>query len=284
MNFERQFLDAIILSRWPGVGARRFAELIKIHGSPSSALKHADLPDPSVIKTKKQPMQEAEVIVKDYLEKGGLGTYLGAADYPRLLAAIPEPPPYLFRRGMLWPIDSFTVAIVGAREATARGVTFARKLARGLSELGVTIVSGGALGIDFAAHHGALVASGRTVLVTATGIDGCYPPCHESLFREVAERGGILTELLPGTPPRRDFFPTRNRIIAGLSQALVVVEGKKQSGSASSVVHMQKLKRPVFVWTGPHPAQFELREQIIQHGGLPLKDADPEFILSKILG
>jgi DNA processing protein len=139
------------------------------------------------------------------------------------------------------------------------------------------------VGIDTAAHDGALNADGRTALVTATGIDVCYPPRHDVLFDRVAERGCVLTELLPGTPPRRDFFPTRNRVLVGLAQALVVVEGRPRSGTHSSVRHMQKLRRPIFAWTGARGIRAELNHEVLDHGGRPLEKPHAAAVLGEVL-
>lgn len=281
-DYRREFAAAVRLSRLPGVGAARFADLIKQHGLPSTALAEVN-GNEDLFANDKAPMENEQNQIAAYLENGGFGVYLGAEDYPRLLRQTPEPPPYLFRRGPLWPLDTFAVAIVGPRKSSQKGKRFAAKLARGLAELGVTIISGGALGVDAAAHNAAMATSGRTVLVTATGIDRFYPPQNEQLFRQVAHCGCILTELMPGTPPRRDFFPTRNRIITGLAQALVVVEGSRKSGTASSYAQMRKLNRPIFTWTGGNHGRFDLAEDILDHGGKILHEPDAELIVQTVL-
>lgn len=280
-QYQDQFQDAVRLSRLPGVGARHFAELIRLHGNPREALlawNRAAGPESG-----KAPLAEAIDRLDHYFTTGGLGVYLGAEDYPELLARVSEPPPYLFRRGPLWPLDSFSVAIVGRREASPGALAFTRELAAALAAVGVTIVSGGALGVDAAAHTGALASGSRTVLVAATGIDRVYPPSNRALFELVAQRGCLLTELLPGTPPRRDFFPTRNRIVAGLARLLIVVEGKLRSGSASSYFHMRRCGRPVFAWSGAEGEGAELPDLILRQGGLPLSAPDPLPVLHYLL-
>ncbi len=280
---QAEILAAIRLSRLPGVGAARFAELVTRYGSPRAALATALSQGELFAASDKAPLDDAEMRVEAYFRDGGQGTYFGADDYPRLLRQVAEPPPYLFCRGPVWPVDTFAVAIVGTRDASDAGRAFAFELARGLSALGVTIVSGGATGIDSAAHRGALAHGGPTVLVTATGIDRHYPPASEHLYQEVARHGCILTELLPGTPPRRDFFPTRNRIVAGLSRAMVVLEGRVCSGSASSVNHMRKLKRPIFTWTGADRDRFDLPDHVLVHGGLALDTPNAEAVVRVLL-
>ena len=280
-EYRDNFVDAVRLSRLPGVGAHHFAELVRLHGSPRAAM-HAwsQVTPPDSLKA---PLAGAIGGLERYFAEGGQGVYLGAEDYPALLDRISEPPPYLFRRGPLWPLDSFSVAIVGAREASEAALSFARDLANALAGIGVTVVSGGALGVDAAAHEGSLSAGNRAVLVSATGIDRVYPASNQDLFDRVAEHGCILTELLPGTPPRKDFFPTRNRIVVGLARLLIVVEGKLQSGSASSYHHMRRLGRLVFAWTGASGAGAELPALILSQGGLPLSAPDPLPILHYLL-
>jgi DNA processing protein len=137
--------------------------------------------------------------------------------------------------------------------------------------------------VDAAAHWGALNAGGRTVLVAATGLDKCYPDKNRDLFDRAARQGCVVTELLPGTPPRRDFFPTRNRIVVGLAQALVVIGGHLKSGTASAWQHMRNLGRPIVTWTGADPDRFELPAAIVAAGGLPLTEPNAELVLSRIL-
>jgi DNA processing protein len=157
---------------------------------------------------------------------------LGEPDYPSLLAGIVDPPPALWLRGRLGAREPGpAVAVVGARASSLAGRELARTLARDLARLGVTIVSGLARGVDTAAHQGALDAGGRTVAVLGCGIDRVYPPENGELAQRVTEKGAILTEFAPGTPPRPQNFPRRNRVIAGLSDAVVVVEAGRRSGA-----------------------------------------------------
>lgn len=278
-----QLRAAIELSRRPGVGAATFKELVDRYGSPSEALraKPRQLSLNGVEgKAALRPGQLDEAV--DLPE--GIGfTYYGAADYPTPLNRLSEPPPYLFRRGQLWPFSSPAVAIVGPRRCSEAGRDFARELAEGLAAREVPIVSGGALGIDTSAHEGALCAGGSTVLVTATGADRVYPKENESLFLRAQQQGCIMTELLPGTPPRRDFFPTRNRIIVGLSDAVVVVEGKLRTGTWSSASHALRQKRTLFTWSAADGgAERELSELLEKRGAFRLTESDPEKVMKEI--
>ncbi len=156
-----------------------------------------------------------------------------APEYPARLGATPQPPPVLFVRGTVpLPGDDLVVAIVGARAASRSGTAKAGKLAAELAQAGALIVSGGALGIDSAAHRGALEGGGATVAVLAGGLDAPYPPRNVPLFDEIVDRGGALVSAEPpGKPPLRRLFVARNAVIAGLCDAVVVVEAESGSGS-----------------------------------------------------
>lgn len=156
----------------------------------------------------------------------------GDAAYPPALAAIIDPPPVLWLRGSACSlIDRPAVAIVGSRAATPYGLEVARQLAIDLASRGLTIVSGLARGVDSAAHRGALSTGADTVAVLGSGVDVIYPPEHGGLAGEIEHHGAVISELVPGTPPNPVFFPLRNRIISGLSRAVVVIEAGEKSGS-----------------------------------------------------
>jgi DNA processing protein len=156
---------------------------------------------------------------------------LADADYPELLRHLPDPPLALFYRGNVALLKKPAVAMVGSRRASAYGLNAARHLAAQLAMAGVAVVSGLARGIDGAAHAAALDAGGDTIAVLGTGIDVVYPRSHRKLFRAMEERGLILTEFAPETPPLPANFPIRNRIISGLAMATVIVEATGRSGS-----------------------------------------------------
>lgn len=151
--------------------------------------------------------------------------------YPPLLWQIPDPPLVLWCRGRVEPLAAPAVAIVGARQASRAGLDIARRLAAELAAAGLVIVSGLARGIDGAAHQGALEAGGPTVAVLGCGVDVVYPPEHQDLTRRICDTGSVVSEFPPGAPPLPNHFPLRNRIISGLSRAVVVVEASEKSGS-----------------------------------------------------
>jgi DNA processing protein len=153
-----------------------------------------------------------------------------APRFPAALLAISDPPPVLWYRGSIEVLDAAAVAIVGSRAASAVALETARRLAADVAEAGVVVVSGLARGVDAAAHRGAL-QRGRTIAVLGSGVDRVYPHEHTSLASEIAELGLVASEYPPGTPPLGFHFPQRNRLISGLSRAVVVIEASDQSGS-----------------------------------------------------
>ena len=156
---------------------------------------------------------------------------LGSSRFPPLLAEISDPPRVLWFRGDLSICDKTVVAIVGARKASREGIAAAEAIAGDLARAGIVIASGLARGIDSAAHTGALDAGGTTIAVLGTGIDQVYPPENGALFERIASHGLLMTEFPPGAPPYMGNFPRRNRIISGLSRAVLVVEAAEKSGS-----------------------------------------------------
>lgn len=150
--------------------------------------------------------------------------------FPVPLLAIPDPPPVLWYRGTLDALDAPAVAIVGSRAASAVALETATRFGADLAAMGITVVSGLARGVDSAAHRGAL-QTGRTIAVLGSGIDCVYPHEHEALAGEIAADGLVVSEYPPGTPPLGFHFPQRNRLISGLSRAVVVIEASERSGS-----------------------------------------------------
>jgi DNA processing protein len=171
--------------------------------------------------------------------------------FPPLLREAADPPPVLFARGTPAPEDRLAVAVVGARRATHWGVAFARRLARDLVDAGFTVVSGLARGIDAAAHRGALERGGRTVAILGSGLDRVYPVEHRRLAETIAGSGVLMSELPLGTPPLARHFPERNRLIAGMAWATVIVEAAHGSGSLITAALALECGRLVFAVPGP---------------------------------
>jgi DNA processing protein len=153
------------------------------------------------------------------------------ASYPAALTTIADPPPVLWTRGHVHLLSAPAVAIVGSRAASPYGLAVAEQLAADLAAAGLVIVSGLARGVDSAAHRGALAAGGTTVAVLGSGVDVIYPAEHAALATAIDVTGAVVSELVPGTRPHQRFFPLRNRIISGLSRAVVVIEAGEKSGS-----------------------------------------------------
>lgn len=170
--------------------------------------------------------------------------------YPRLLAQVPSAPPVLYVRGSITRADDRAVGIVGTRRTTSYGLDVAGGMGRDLATYGVTVVSGLALGVDGAAHRGALAADGRTIGVLGCGVDVVYPASHRKLYDEMAERGAIVSDYAMGTKPNGVNFPPRNRIIAGLSVGIVVVEAPAKSGALITVDFAADYGREVFAVPG----------------------------------
>lgn len=178
--------------------------------------------------------------------------YLGQLGYPPLLAEIPDPPLALFVRGATRSLDDRGVAIVGSRRCTSTSTMLATDLAEGLSRCGCVVVSGLASGVDGAAHRGALQAGSSTVAVLGHGHAHCYPAQHRGLTRRILETGGaLLSEYPPSWPPRPYFFPERNRIISGLTEAVLVVEASQRSGSLITARMALEQGRDVLAVPGP---------------------------------
>lgn len=187
--------------------------------------------------------------------------------YPPALLTMHDPPPLLYVRGALHWLHAPSLAIVGSRNATAQGVDDAGRFARELAASGLAIVSGLALGIDAAAHSGALAAGGCTVAVVGTGADLVYPAQHAALARAIIERGAVVSEWPLGTPAKPAHFPQRNRLIAGMSQGVLVVEAAQRSGSLITARLANEMGREVFAIPGSiHAPLARGCHQLIKEG------------------
>jgi len=213
---------------------------------------------------------------------------IDAPGYPGALRHIYDPPRALHVRGHLAHdtalLDGPAIAIVGARDATAYGLCVARDLARGLAEAGIVVVSGLALGVDGAAHRGALEAGGVTVAVAGAGTDVDYPRQHRGLHAAIRERGAVLSEYPAGTPPLKGHFPRRNRIISGLSLGVVVVEATLKSGSLSTARHANEQGREVFAVPGPVGAPRSRGPHTLLKGGARLVETVDDILAELPIG
>jgi len=205
-----------------------------------------------------------------------------ADSLPRILREIPGSPERLFLKGRLPDKNKPTIAVVGTRKASPTGLKTAELFAKRLSELGVVIVSGLAMGIDTAAHRGALIAGGKTVAVLGNGLHKIYPAQNEGLANKILDMdGAILSEYKEGTPSYKDHFIQRNRIISGLSLGVIVIEAPTKSGALATASFAASQGREVFVVPGPvnHP-NYQGSHSLIRDGARLV--TSPEEILEDL--
>ncbi len=245
------------LIRAPGVGPVLGARLLENFGSAQSALdagsgawQKAGIPQ-SLHEGLSKPNEKFLADDLRWLEGEHRGLLmLGDERYPERLKEISAPPLALFYQGDVAVLAEPQLAIVGARASTPQGLESAKGFAAELVKCGLTVTSGLALGIDGAAHRGALEAGGKTIAVCATGLDRVYPARHRTLAHEIAANGVLVSEFPPGTPPLPEHFPRRNRVISGLSLGVLVVEAAPESGSLITARLALEQGREVFAVPG----------------------------------
>ncbi len=256
--------DLLTLHLVPGIGPRLTAGLLERFGSAAAVL------GASVAQLQEVPYVGPQVAAAVAAARRNIAVdreiaraqqfgvrllALGTPEYPPALANISDPPHLLYVRGTLTPADANAVGVVGSRHCTDYGRRVAAKLAAGLVRAGFTVVSGLARGIDGVAHRAALEAGGRTLAVLAGGLARIYPPEHKGLAEEVAASGALLTESAMDQDPLAGLFPVRNRIISGLSRAVVLVEAAQRSGALITATHAAEQGRTVLAVPGPVDAE-----------------------------
>jgi DNA processing protein len=193
---------------------------------------------------------------------------LADAAYPALLREVPNPPAVLYLKGAIVDADVKAVGMVGTRRCTGYGRQVAASMAEDFARAGVTVVSGLALGIDGQAHRGALAGGGRTIAVLGSGVDLVYPSSHRDMAAQIVENGAIISDYSPGTKPDARNFPPRNRIIAGLSRGVVVVEAPVRSGALITVDFAADYGRDVFCVPGNVQSELSAGcHAVIRDGG-----------------
>lgn len=203
---------------------------------------------------------------------------LPAPGYPESLRVLRDAPPVLLVRGAAEALLGRSVAIVGARAPSVYGLRVARDLAGALARAGVVVVSGLARGVDAAAHRAALEAGGLTVAFSACGPDRIYPAQHAGLAEEIAAGGAVVTEMPLETPPLPQYFPLRNRLIAGLSELVVVVEGRLRSGSLVTARRALEQGREVMAVPGPiHAPTSQGPNRLLRDGASPMTGVEDVF-------
>ncbi len=246
------------LKHVPGIGNHLFKRLIEQFGSPQRVFQMTPQQllavegisknlAAAIVNFKAPQWIQAEL---DHVHQRGY-TLITLADgsYPPLLKEIPDPPPLLYVSGDLAGTNK-TVAVVGSRNATAYGISATQNLCADLTALDITIVSGMALGIDTAAHQGALAGKGKTVAVLGSGLNIIYPAENRRLFERISEQGAVVSEFGLGTKPEAHNFPIRNRIISGMSMGTIVVEASRKSGSLITARLAAEQNREVFAVPG----------------------------------
>ncbi len=257
---DKEFFACLALRHSPGLGPRQALPLLEHYGSAFAAVQDAAgwgrlglLRDPDLLRAFRaeawRPDAEEEFRAAKALGQARL--CWGDADYPETLRGIPDPPLVLYLAGDASLLRNPAVAVVGARECTNLGLTSAERISAGLSALGLTVVSGLAVGIDRQAHLGGLSGLGSSIAVLGAGLDRNYPPQNADLRKVLEERGLVVTEFPPGTPPRPGNFPVRNRLISGLSLGVVVAEAASRSGSLITARLALEQGREVFALPGP---------------------------------
>ncbi|MGZ9224454.1 MAG: DNA-processing protein DprA [Anaerolineales bacterium] len=262
-----------------GIGAVRMQALIQHFGDLELAWKAspADLVEAGlgrkVIERVIQAREEVDLIkLWEKIESQGIKILTWQDEsYPGRLKEIDQPPPVLYIRGEYLPDDLFAVAIVGTRRVTAYGRQITEEMSSFLAANGITVISGLARGVDAIAHQSTLKAGGRTIAVLGSGVDKIYPPEHRGLAEQMMERGAVISDYALGTPPDASNFPPRNRIISGLSLAVVVIEAGETSGALITAEFAAEQGREVFAVPGSILApQSKGTNKLIQRGALPL--------------
>lgn len=267
------------------LGPRRIAALLKHFGTAETAWGASSDQITAVLKLQKNTKKLDQERSK--LDPQKLWAHLAeheinciSADcpgYPLLLKQIPDPP-LLYYRGSLLNIDQPAVAIVGSRRCTFYGREVAHRLASELAAAGVTVVSGMALGIDTAAHQGALENKGYTAAVLGCGVDRCYPPGNIELMEQIINEGALISEFPPGTEPRPVNFPQRNRIISGLSLGCVVVEATAKSGALITAHNALEQNREVFAVPGNIGSPYSLGSHRLIKEGARLVESSADIL------
>lgn len=274
--------DWLRLACAPGIGATLGARLIERHGSPAAALVAGDSAwrDLGIPAAARAALAERDNPRLEEAERWLAvdGHHLITADhrhYPHTLAELTPAPPWLYAIGDTDLLRYPAIAIVGSRNPTPAGLDAAREFGAALAEAGLVVVSGLARGIDAAAHEGALAANGMTIAVCGTGLDRVYPAMHRDLAGRIADAGLLVSEFALGTQPIRGNFPRRNRIIAGLCTATLVVEAARQSGSLITARMATAAGRDVFALPGSiHNPLARGCHQLIRDGAKLVETTD----------
>ncbi len=274
----------------PGVAEGTVKKLVEAFRSGRGALEAPDdafeaVAGPRAARARRDPggRERATAVLAWCRREGVRALPMTAPTYPGRLMALSDPPPVLFVRGDPALMARPSAAVVGSRAATAYGRRCAERIAHVLARNGVVVVSGLARGIDGAAHRAALDGGGTTVAVMGNGPDRVHPAAHRGLARRIARDGLLATELRPGEGPAAHHFPKRNRILAALSDAVVVVEAARRSGALITARLAEGLNLPVLAVPGPMDAPTSAGANWLLAEGITAV-ADPRVVLDAVLG
>jgi len=243
---EQELREAIALALLPRVGCTAFREGIERNGSAAAAFRVA-----GTMERRVSALLEADDLIVAASAASSRFLIQGEPDYPESLLHLPDPPCFLYALGDVQLAGRRRVGIVGTRHSSSGGDRIAHQMAQVLVEAGATVVSGMAFGIDAAAHRGALDAGGGTIAVLGGGVDVPYPPSHAALHARISREGLVLSEARIGSRPVLGAFPKRNRIIAALSETLIVIEAGDRSGALITSRIALELGRTVAAVPGP---------------------------------
>ncbi|MBQ9952254.1 MAG: DNA-processing protein DprA [Clostridia bacterium] len=282
MNYTEMEQYWIWLSSVEGIGVKRFCQLMTIFEDPQEVWNNIDAPELKILGSKVRANLRAARDERYFfslfasLERAGCRAITRLSDeYPYLLNQTYDPPAVLYVRGDC-PLDAERMfSIVGSRRCTRDGQRAAKEIAAQLAQEDVIVVSGMARGVDTCAHEGTLSANGRTIAVLGCGVDVVYPPENDLLAQRILDNGGaIVSEYIPGTQPLSGHFPARNRIISGLTQGTLLVEGAKGSGAMITVNFAAEQNREVFAVPGSIYSPLSATpNQLIVDGAHPVLSA-----------
>ncbi|NMA84361.1 MAG: DNA-protecting protein DprA [Epulopiscium sp.] len=263
-------------TRIPGIGLNKQKHLLDIFKTPESIwysteqelsentqLTRKDISN--IMQAKDESLLNRQI---EELRRKNIQFYsIHHSSYPNLLKQIYDPPHVIYVKGKQFHHGAPTIGIVGARRCSQYGHQTALKMAKELGREGISVISGLARGIDAAAHQGALNGDGHTMAILGNGVDICYPQENRKLYREIIENGALISEFPPGTAPRPGFFPLRNRIISGLSEAILVIEAARRSGSFITADQALEQGREVYAIPGNITSSLsEGTNRLIQQG------------------
>jgi DNA processing protein len=274
----KELTAAIYLSRLPGVGAAKFAELLKEHKLPSEALLFYNKNAQQCLSGQSLQKSSTKIHIENTLlalQKGDIsGSYFSGAGYPGLLSDLSEPPPVLFYVPAKKPEWPKFATVVGTRSPDDRVERLVEKVVLNLLGRGFAILSGGATGVDEFAHRAALKCRGQTSVIFANGLDVVYPKKNAELFLQIKENGGfLLSELLCGALPQKSFFPTRNRLLAAMGELVVVVQAPEKSGALITAKWAKKLGRKLLVMPPADEGQrWQGNKQLLSQGAEAFSD------------